>query len=246
MLNLDFNNIRPIKGSANDGFEEFVCQLARKETIPYAKKFVRNGKPDGGVECYWILEDGSEVVWQAKYFCSAFDDSQYRQIDKSVKDALSSHPNLRRYIIAVPIDPPDAHIAGRMSMKERIDGYVAKWLEINPNVSFEFWWASDLTGRLQDPSNQGMLRFWFGEHEFTDEDLIRFNSSSIKDLGKRYAPKLNVEVEAVEYFEILSRGESLVRFLEEKLKQAEDVCGRIEKEKYCCHLGCICIILSVT
>ena len=153
MLNLDFNNIRPIKGSANDGFEEFVCQLARKEIIPYAKKFVRNGKPDGGVECYWILEDGSEVVWQAKFFCNAFDNSQYLQIDKSVKDALSSHPNLRRYIIAVPTDPSDAHIVGKKSMKKRIDGYVKRWLEINPHVSFEFWWASDLIGRLQNPSN---------------------------------------------------------------------------------------------
>lgn len=234
MLNLDFNNIRPIKGAKSEGFEEFVCQLARKEIIPYAKKFVRNGKPDGGVECYWILEDESEVVWQAKYFCNAFDDSQYQQIDGSVKRALDSHPNLRRYIIAVPIDPSDAHVVGKKSMKKRIDGYVKRWLEINPHVSFEFWWASDLIGRLQNPSNQGMLRFWFGEHEFTDEDLIRFNFSSIEDLGKRYTQKLNVEVEAVEYFEILSRGESLVRFLEEKLKQAEDVCGRIEKKEYCC------------
>lgn len=234
MLNIDFNNIRSIKGSKSEGFEEFVCQLARKEKFPNAKKFVRKGKPDGGVECYRLLEDDGIVAWQAKYFCKAFDDSQYQQIDRSVREALESHPNLKRYIIAVPTDPSDAHVTGRMSMKERIDGYVVRWLEINPHVSFEFWWASDLIGKLQDPSNQGMLRFWFGEHEFTDEDLIRFNSSSIKDLGKRYTPKLNVEVEAVEYFEILSRGESLVRFLEEKLKQAEDVCGRIEKEKYCC------------
>ena len=234
MLNLDFNNIRSIKGSKSEGFEEFVCQLARKEKFPNAKKFVRKGKPDGGVECYRLLEDDGIVAWQAKYFCKAFDDSQYQQIDRSVREALESHPNLKRYIIAVPTDPSDAHVTGRMSMKERIDGYVVRWLKINPHVSFEFWWASDLIGKLQDPSNQGMLRFWFGEHEFTDEDLIRFNSSSIKDLGKRYTPKLNVEVEAVEYFEILSRGESLVRFLEEKLKQAEDVCGRIEKEKYCC------------
>ena len=51
MLNLDFNNIRPMNGSARDGFEEFVCQLARKEEIPCGKRFVRNGKPDGGVEC---------------------------------------------------------------------------------------------------------------------------------------------------------------------------------------------------
>ena len=39
MLNIDFNNIRSIKGAANEGFEEFVCQLARKEEIPCEKKF---------------------------------------------------------------------------------------------------------------------------------------------------------------------------------------------------------------
>ena len=127
MLNVDFNNIRPINGSANDGFEEFVCQLAHKEGIPCTEKFVRNGKPDGGVECYWILDDGSEVAWQVKYFCKSFDNSQYQQIDGSVKEALKAHPTLKRYIIAVPIDPSDAHIAGRMSMKERIDSYVERW-----------------------------------------------------------------------------------------------------------------------
>lgn len=233
MVNLDFNNIRPIKGSKSEGFEEFVCQLARKETIPYAKKFVRNGKPDGGIECYWILEDGSEVVWQAKYFCNAFDDSQYQQIDGSVKRALNSHPNLRRYIITVPTDPSDAHITGRMSMKERIDGYVDRWLEINPHMSFEFWWASDLIERIQNPSNQGMLRFWFGECEFTDEDLIQFNEASIKDLGKRYTPKLNVEVDAVQYFEVLSRGKSFNLFLEEELRITESICAKIEGNELC-------------
>lgn len=233
MLNLDFNNIRPMNGSARDGFEEFVCQLARKEEIPRRIRFVRNGKPDGGVECYWILEDGSEVAWQAKYFCKAFDNSQYQQIDGSVKEALNTHPNLRRYIIAVPTDPSDAHVEGRMSMKERIDGYVERWTELNPQVVFEFWWASDLIERIQKPQNQGMLRFWFGGHEFTDEDLIRFNADSIKDLGKRYLPKLNIEVEVAEYFEVLSRGKSLEYFFEDELRLAEAACGRIERSKYC-------------
>ena len=233
MLNLDFNNIRPMNGAARDGFEEFVCQLARKEEIPYRKRFVRNGKPDGGVECYWILEDGSEVAWQAKYFCKAFDNSQYQQIDGSVKEALKTHPHLTRYIMAVPTDPSDAHVEGRMSMKERIDGYVERWKELNPQVVFEFWWASDLIERIQKPQNQGMLRFWFGGHEFTDEDLIRFNADSIKDLGKRYLPKLNIEVEAAEYFEVLSRGKSLEYFLENELRLAEVACGKIERSKYC-------------
>lgn len=233
MLNLNFNNIRPVNGTSNDGFEEFVCQLARKEEIPCKKRFVRNGKPDGGVECYWILEDGSEVEWQAKYFCKAFDNSQYQQIDSSVKEALNSHHNLRRYIIAVPIDPPDAHIEGKMSMKERIDGYVKRWTEINPNVTFEFWWATDLIERLQKPSNQGKLRFWFGENELTDEELKQFNTDSINDLGKRYSPKLNVEVEVADYFEKLSRGKSLACYLNRELQRVEGACRKIESEKTC-------------
>ena len=238
MLNIDFNNIRSINGSANEGFEEFVCQLARREEIPCTKTFVRKGKPDGGVECYWTLEDGSIVAWQAKYFCKAFDDSQYQQIDRSVKEALDSHPNLRRYVIAVPTDPSDAHVAGRMSMKERIDGYVERWSKINSHVTFDFWWASDLIERLQKSSNQGLLRFWFGKHEFSDEDMMRFNAGSIKDLGKRYTPKLNIEVEPVQYFEVLSRGSSLRHFFDKELIIAEDTCRKIEKDKYCQDIKC--------
>ena len=143
MFNIDFNNIRPLKGSSNEGFEEFVCQLARQEVIPSSKEFKRNGKPDGGVECYWILEDGSFVAWQAKYFCKAFENSQYKQIDSSVKEALKSYPQLKRYIIVVPIDPSNAHIEGKKSMKERVEEYAKKWSIINPNVVFDFWWASD-------------------------------------------------------------------------------------------------------
>ena len=44
--NIDFNNISLMKGMKNDGFEVFV----------------RDTPPDGGVRCFWILEDGSEVV----------------------------------------------------------------------------------------------------------------------------------------------------------------------------------------
>ena len=57
MLNLDFNRIRSINGTANDGFEEFVCQLARKEEIPCKKRSIRNGNLDVcNVEIGWWLQ----------------------------------------------------------------------------------------------------------------------------------------------------------------------------------------------
>jgi hypothetical protein len=56
---MNWNNIGTIEKSQQNGFEEFVCQLAAKEKIPNQKKFVRIGKPDAGKECYWELEDGT-------------------------------------------------------------------------------------------------------------------------------------------------------------------------------------------
>ena len=54
--NLNWNDIRPINNSLNEGFEELVCQLARIEKIDSAVKFIRKGKPDAGIECFWTLE----------------------------------------------------------------------------------------------------------------------------------------------------------------------------------------------
>jgi len=36
----NWHNIRTIQNSQNEGFEEFVCQLARKEQIPHTKKII--------------------------------------------------------------------------------------------------------------------------------------------------------------------------------------------------------------
>lgn len=60
MVHINWNNIRLINNSLNEGFEEFVAQLARKETINKQKEFIRKGKPDAGLECLWILEDDTE------------------------------------------------------------------------------------------------------------------------------------------------------------------------------------------
>lgn len=59
--NIDFNDIRPL-GSLNEGFEELVCQLAHRMEVPGGKRFVRNGRPDGGAECYWVLEGGTVIM----------------------------------------------------------------------------------------------------------------------------------------------------------------------------------------
>ena len=107
-LTLDWNAIRPLDGARDKGFEELCAQLARKES-PWGSEFVRKGSPDAGVECFAILSDGGEWGWQAKYFDS-LGESQWLQLDKSVKTAIEKHPRLVRYHVCVPLDRPDARL----------------------------------------------------------------------------------------------------------------------------------------
>ena len=74
MTELNFSNIRTFDGSKDGGFEELICQLAHLCPPANARTFERKegAGGDAGVECYWILDDGTEHAWQAKYFLSQF------------------------------------------------------------------------------------------------------------------------------------------------------------------------------
>jgi len=149
-LNLDWTAIRSLNGSQAAGFEELCAQLARAES-PAGAKFERKGTPDAGVECFSLLSDRSEWGWQAKYF-TALGDSQFDQLDRSVKTALSKHPSLTRYFVCVPLDRADARVDGKKSAMDRWKERVSKWehwaRESGRNVDFIWWGSSELIERL--------------------------------------------------------------------------------------------------
>ena len=206
MLNLDFNNIRPL-GSVNDGFEEMVCQLAHRMNVPGGKRFVRNGRPDGGVECYWELENGDLWMWQAKFFPSALGASQFNQINDSVVTAFSLHKNIKRYYIAFPLDLPDNGKAKTKSARKRYEEKVSQWqkLEGAEETEFIFWGKHELLDILSEKENEGRVYFWFNKDEFTAEDFKNQNKKAIDALGTRYTPELNVELDIAKTFDGLSR-----------------------------------------
>lgn len=211
-MSINWNNIRPLENSQNDGFEEFVCQLARKEKITNKLKFIRKGKPDAGVECFWILGNGDEWAWQAKFFTNSLTPTQWKEIDHSVETALTKHKNLKKYIIAIPNDPPDARIEGQTSMLDKWNKRVKEWEQSarDKNMTVEFipWWSSDIITRLQNPENVGLKYFWFNKEEFTDDWFLEQNELSIADLKKRYTPELNVELDIAKIFNGLSRDQN--------------------------------------
>lgn len=222
-MSLNWNSIRSLENSQNDGFEELVCQLARKETVPNGVNFIRKGKPDAGVECFWILENGDEWAWQAKFFTTSPSANQWSQIDDSVRTVLEKHSSLKKYFVAIPTDPSDARLDGQTSMLDKWNDRVTKWQnwasENGLTVEFIPWCSSDLIERLQKSENAGLTYFWFNKEEFTDAWCREQTESAIADLGKRYTPELNVELNISEVLSGIDRDE----VFESRIKNLFDV-----------------------
>lgn len=209
-MDINLTQIRCINGKVEDGFEEFITQLARRENVPSDGVFYRNGRPDAGCECYYKFDDDTIWAWQAKYFTSSLGDSQWKQIDESVTNAMTKYKNITKYYIAIPIDPPDAKIAGKISMRDKWNNKVKSWQQKYSDVEFIAWWASDIIEKLSNPKNSGFYKFWFNKEIYTQEWFESKIHNSIEDLGVRYTPELNIDLDINKYFDGIFGDEKLV------------------------------------
>ena len=217
MYSVDWKTIRPWNGSQSGGFEEMCAQLARIETLDSAK-FTRTGTPDAGVECYCILPDGDEWGWQAKYFTSPLTNTQWQQLDGSIRTALDKHPRLVRYHVCIPRDRSDARMSNQTSEMDRWNDRVAKWegwaRERGMDVEFEWWGSSELIDRLSREEHTGHRFFWFGQHEFSRNWFGLHLDESVNAAGARYTPEVHVDLPIAQKMERFSR--SLSSFEEVK------------------------------
>ena len=204
----DWKTIRPWNGSRSDGFEELCAQLARVET-PQDANFRRTGTPDAGVECYCVLSDGNEWGWQTKYFTSPLTNTQWQQIDDSIKTALDRHPRLVRYYVCIPRDRSDARIPNQKSEMDRWNDHVAKWQDWakyrDMNVEFVWWGSSELIDRLSREEHTGRRFFWFGQHEFSQKWFDLHLDESVKAAGPRYTPEIHVDLPIAQDLELFGR-----------------------------------------
>src|SRR4051794_8904172 len=99
---LDFTTIIAGAAGQRDTFEELVCQVARRAPPPGGVEFrrIHGAGGDGGVEAVWILADGSEHGYQAKFYTKS-GQVDWSAIEKSVATALSTHPKLTTMVIAI-------------------------------------------------------------------------------------------------------------------------------------------------
>ena len=206
---MNWNNIISLNGSQNNAFEELVCQLA---SLEFSKdgKFIKVGNPDAGVECYIIKENGDEIGFQAKYFLSTPQQTQWNQLDSSIKTALEKHPNLKSYYVAIPIDRADPRVDNKESFKDKWEKWVKKWQDTVKNVyskeiEIVYWGSHELIKMLKDEKSAGLVKYFFKEIDLSNEWFNDQNDNAIKSLGVRYSPEINVELEICRYFELFSK-----------------------------------------
>ena len=228
-MNLNLFLIRPLNGSQSKGFEELCAQLARLEP-PEGADFERKGSPDAGVECFSTLENGQEWGWQAKYF-HTLGPPQWRQIDDSVKTALTKHPSLARFYICVPLDRPDAREGRRWSAMEHWRRRVKKWKSMasdkGMDVEFEWWGQSELLTRLSRPNCVGLLSFWFDDQGFDEPWFNSRLQEALDTAGPRYTaqydPDIHVDLPITNKLEMFGRTETAfdrIRILAREVRRA--------------------------
>lgn len=220
-ISIDFREIRPHEGDKRKGFEELICQLARREKEPGAREFrrIEGAGGDAGVEAYWIFEDGTKHGYQAKYFLTT-KDIGWAQIDESVKAALEHHPELKEYTIALACDLTDR--SGKMGKGktgwEQWETHKIKWRDWAKSqgiaVDFLSWTKSEIADHLiTNTANHGLILYWFNAQLFNDAWFQKLFERAKADLGERFQPEDHVEVDLKKAVDGLARSPAYLNFL---------------------------------
>ena len=243
-IDIDFSKIKVHDGSKNNGFEELVCQLAHLQKPDEAKTFVRKegAGGDAGVECYWVLNDNSEIGWQAKYFTAKMSSSRWSQIDESFKTAFEKHPNLKKYIICLPLDRTDSRKMGKGGEQvvsvldewnDKMESWKALAKEKGRDIEFVFWGKHELTQFLSvdDPMYSGRALYWFNEPVLRMDAFKSITLRSKDSLGDRYTPESHIHLPITENFDALVTSDKWWKKLKEKngklIDQHDQLLGKL-------------------
>lgn len=219
---IDFSEINAFDGGQRESFEELICILAKREKPESATEFqrVEGSGGDGGVEAIWLLSDGAKVGYQGKFFAS-LGNSQWGQMDGSVRRALNVHPELKKYVVALPCNLTHKKAANGKGSSgwEKWQARVSKWsgwaTEKGIKVEFEPWTATDLTEKLLREENASIVEHWFGSKTLNEGWFQRHIELATRVLDDRFNPDDHVEVSIEAVFDAMVRGPGITgRILE--------------------------------
>ena len=141
-----------------------------------------------------FIEQDKKIGLQAKFF-EKLGQSQWSQINKSVRTALRAHsPDLVGYWIASPCN--------RSKDSKTWDNYCVKWSEFTRALGYakevDFIWLGDteLRSELTKTEHHDKVYYWFGCRRFTHEWLEEHFRITRQLLDTRYTPKHHVRTES--------------------------------------------------
>ncbi|MDA5559086.1 hypothetical protein [Shimia sp. MMG029] len=140
-------------------------------------------------------------------------------MDKSVTQALATHPELVKYIFALPFDltPNRGPRARGKSQQEKWDDHVTKWkaeaAKLSITQEFELWGATALTDKLMAEGNGPLREHWFGEQVLDSRWFRNQVSSAALNLDDRFNPDDHVQVSVEDLFDAIVRGPETRRTL---------------------------------
>lgn len=232
----EFDKIRAWDGSKDRAFEELSYQLL-KDSVPEDTQAIRTANPDGGVEWYATLPDGTEWGWQAKYIHGI--DALLQGMEESVKRVVKERPNLRKlvFVISSNLATGKAGSKGRTrkSQREKYEDKIVSWGKNVPgadSIDFELIQESDLLAELVKPVHRGRRWFWWNDVVLGDEWLMRKYSQQAVAAGGKYRPDLQVDVPIQEDLQAIGFDQSILDMFNGLLKHVTDDIAEIEWGTY--------------
>jgi hypothetical protein len=216
---VDFTAIVGGTGGQRDGFEELVCQIARRSPPDTGSEYrrIHGAGGDGGVEAVWILTNGDEVGYQAKFYTTSRD-VDWSAIDDSVTTALKTHPRLTKMFVAIACvltaQTARTNARGRPQISGwgQWENHKKRWedaaTELGRSLEFVPWTAAELSEILTLPAMIGKLEYWFGAIELSPVRLERWCARTVAALEERYHPEDHVVVSTRAIFDGLQKNEA--------------------------------------
>jgi hypothetical protein len=235
-----WENLQLHQGSPQNSFELLCALLARRDERfagDPRNRFVRNGRPDGGVECYWELADGSIHGYQAKYHRESLGSSQWQQLKDSIQTALKTHPRLTGITVCLPQDLPNSPIprgtkgprrTGRIVWDENREAWQGQARKTHDRFTLDLWDDTAIASQLQTPQNLSLLNFFFGTRAFTPDFVKKHVAAQTAYVGPRYQPTLHVAHDLESIFQWLTMTSDFREALVTSLHAIRALLGREE------------------
>jgi hypothetical protein len=229
MAKRDFSGIRHWCGEQSRAFEELSYQLL-KHQVPPGSKAIRTGNPDGGVEWYAALEDGTEWGWQAKFVNGI--DSLLTAMTESVQRVALDRPQLRKLVFVIHWNlATGTRGRERLSQREKYEKKIETWSQTikgAEQIEFDLVQHSDLVDELAKPQHEGRVAFWWDDIALGPDRLWQLYHLQDSAAGEKYRPDLQVDVAIQDDLLSLAFDQSILDRLSELCRALARAVDRLE------------------